>query len=294
MVEVIFIFNQIKTVIQANLNDSFGKITNQFITKTNLDLNNLYFLSNGKNISQNEKIIDLMSDSDKVNKKITILVYSRNSDANIENNNIINSNDIICPKCKEICKYEIHNHKIKLYDCKNGHMTDNIKFDEFNSKQKIDISQIKCDKCKNNSKSDTFNNEFFICNECHMNLCPLCKSVHDKSHSIINYDDKNYICNKHDEIFIKYCEDCKIDLCLSCANEHKDHKVILYEDKLIDMKTLRKKMDNLNSVINQVKINLEEIITKLKKLQENLDIYYKINNNIIIITKKIKIEIIIC
>ena len=68
MVEVIFIFNQIKTVIQANLNDSFGKITNQFITKTNLDLNNLYFLSNGKNISQNEKIIDLMSDSDKANK----------------------------------------------------------------------------------------------------------------------------------------------------------------------------------------------------------------------------------
>ena len=57
MVEVIFIFNQIKTVIQANLNDSFGKITNQFITKTNLDLNNLYFLSNGKNINQNEKLL---------------------------------------------------------------------------------------------------------------------------------------------------------------------------------------------------------------------------------------------
>ena len=77
-------------------------------------------------------------------------------------------------------------------------------------------------------------------------------------------------------------------MCLSCANEHKDHKVILYEDKLIDMKTLRKKMDNLNSVINQVKINLEEIITKLKKLQENLDIYYKINNNIINNYKKNK------
>ena len=69
-----------------------------------------------------------------------------------------------------------------------------------------------------------------------MNLCPLCKSIHDKSHSIINYDDKNYICIKHDETFLKYCEGCKIDLCLSFVNEHKDHKVILYEDKLIDMK----------------------------------------------------------
>ena len=26
-----------------------------------------------------------------------------------------------------------------------------------------------------------------------MNLCPSCKSIHDKTHSIINYDDKNYI-----------------------------------------------------------------------------------------------------
>ena len=47
---------------------------------------------------------------------------------------------------------------------------DNIKLDEFNNTQNIDISQIKCDKCKNKSKSDTFNNEFFIWYECHMNL----------------------------------------------------------------------------------------------------------------------------
>ena len=57
MVELIFIFNQIKTVIQANLDDSFGKITNKFITKTNLDLNNLYFLSNGKNLTRMKKLL---------------------------------------------------------------------------------------------------------------------------------------------------------------------------------------------------------------------------------------------
>ena len=50
----------------------------------------------------------------------------------------------------------------------------------------IDLSEIKCDKCKINSKSNTFNIEFFICNECKMNLCPLCKSTHDKSHFTIN------------------------------------------------------------------------------------------------------------
>ena len=40
-------------------------------------------------------------------------------------------------------------------------------------------------------------------------------------------------------------------------------------------------MDNLNIIINKFKNNLEEIITKLKKLQNDLDIYYNINNNII-------------
>ena len=53
----------------------------------------------------------------------------------------------------------------------------------------------------------------FLCLKCNMNLCPLCKSLHDKTHSIINYDNKNYICNKHNEKFVKYCEECKIDLC---------------------------------------------------------------------------------
>ena len=57
-------------------------------------------------------------------------------------------------------------------------MTENIKFNEFENKQGIDISQIKCDICKNKNKSNTFNNEMFICYECKMNLCPLCKSIH--------------------------------------------------------------------------------------------------------------------
>ena len=34
---------------------------------------------------------------------------------------------------------------------------------------------------------------YFYCLKCKMNLCPLCKSVHDKNHYIINYDNKFYI-----------------------------------------------------------------------------------------------------
>ena len=157
---------------------------------------------------------------------------------------------------------------------------ENIKLEEFNNTQNIDISQIICDNCKYKSRSDIYNYEFFICNNCNMNLCPICKSMHDKSHSIINYDNQNYICNKHNETFVKYCEDCKIDLCLSCINGHKNHKLISYEDELIDIKELRKKMNNLKIVINKFKLNLEEIINKFQKLKDNLDIYCNINNDI--------------
>ena len=150
MVEIIFDYNSMQTVIQANLNDSFENIIQKFITKTQLDLNNLHFLAKGKIINKNEKIEKIMDESDKLNKRLIILVNSINN--NINNTNIIKSNDIICPICKEICKYEIKKHKIKLYDCKNGHIIDNIKLNEFNNKQNIDISQIKCDKCKNKSK----------------------------------------------------------------------------------------------------------------------------------------------
>ena len=118
MVEVVFDYKQIKTVIQANLNDSFKIIINKFINKTHLNLNEIYFLSNGKNLKNDDKIETIMSESDKKDKRMRILVYSINSTINLGNTNIIKSNDIICPTCTESCKYEIKDYKIKLYECK--------------------------------------------------------------------------------------------------------------------------------------------------------------------------------
>ena len=83
-----------------------------------------------------------MSESDKRNKRIIILVYSINSTINIENTNIKNSKDIICPKCKEICIYEIKDYKIKLYDCKNRHINEYINLNEYENNQNIDTINI--------------------------------------------------------------------------------------------------------------------------------------------------------
>ena len=135
MVEIIFNYNNINTLIQANMNDSFNTIIQKYINKSKLDINNIYFVSNGQIISENEKIINIMNNLEKLNKKKIILVLSINSTIINENTNIIKSKDVICPICKEICKYEIKDHKIKLYGCNNGHIINNIKLDDFNNKQ---------------------------------------------------------------------------------------------------------------------------------------------------------------
>ena len=279
LVEVEFNYNQNIIIVWANFEDLFKNIIDKYLIKSNLDINEIYFLANGIKIDKNEKIINIMNEYEKENKKIKILVYSTIN--NNENKNIKKSNDILCPECKEICKYDMKDYKITLYDCKNGHKIKNIKLNEYENTQNIDLSKIICDNCKKKSRLDIYNNEFYKCNKCNMNLCPLFKSIHDNNHIIINYNNKNYICNKHNEILFKYCKDCKKDMCLFCVKEHKNHKIISYEDKMIDIEEIKKKMEKLGDIMNTFKKNIKDIINKFNNILNNMDIYYKINNEII-------------
>ena len=124
---------------------------------------------------------------------MSILAYEIIELEEDSNKTIINSKYIICPECKEICKMSIKNYSISIFDYKNGHEIKNLSIDEFEESQKIDLSKIICDKCKKNNKSNTFNNEFFKCFKCNINLCPLCKSSHENNHNIINYEQIYYM-----------------------------------------------------------------------------------------------------
>ena len=119
---------------------------------------------------------------------------------------IIKSKEIICPKCYEICSMKMKDFTIKLYDCKNLHVTKNISLDEFENTQKINISKIICNNCNNNNKFNTSKNLFYKCLACKQNLCPICKLRH-KHEGIIDYDHKNYICHIHKDIYISYCDE---------------------------------------------------------------------------------------
>jgi len=137
---------------------------------------------------------DLSNQNDKLRSKMNILVNDTN--LGIEKEIVIKSKNLICPICQELIKMDLHDYNIFLYDCKNRHEIDNILLNEFEDKQRINLSKIKCDKCEIN-KSQTFNNMFYKCNDCKINLCPLCKSNHNNSHIVIKYDDKYYLCDIH-------------------------------------------------------------------------------------------------
>ena len=179
--------------------------------KLGKDINSLYFIYGGKKLKEELTLEENINKDDIKLKKINIIV----NDIDKEEEEVINlkSKEIICPICKECIKMKVCNYRIYLNECKNNHKIDNLLIEEFESKQFINQNEIICNICKLKNKGNTYNNEFYICNTCNINLCPLCKKgKHDKNHNIIKYEEKFYICDKHNKSYISYCVKCKKDI----------------------------------------------------------------------------------
>ena len=128
MVEIEFDFQQRKTVIQTNLEESFQNVINKYMQKSPNISGSVYYLYNETQINNPQiKIKNLINTMDQSNKKMKILVYNIEPDDRGNDQVTSQSKDIICPDCKEPCRIMIENYKIKLYDCINGHITSNIK-----------------------------------------------------------------------------------------------------------------------------------------------------------------------
>ena len=143
------------------------------------------------------------NDLDKERKKMNLLVNKIYESLNRINEII--SKYIICPECKENIFIEFDQYKINIHGCKNNHRKNNISLAEYFDTQVIDLSEIKSEIC-NNNRGKILNYEFFMCNTCNKNICPLCKTIHDKNNKIMEYDDKKYICQSHNDPFAKYYE----------------------------------------------------------------------------------------
>ena len=279
MINAEFRYDGDNTIIQCNSNDKMKDIYAKFATKRNVDLNNVYFMYDGgaKNtFNDNLNLSQIMSKKiNKENNKIVILV-NKNSNSETENNIYAKSKDVICPECKNIISINIKNYKVNLYDCKNNHKKSNIPLNQFDETQNINLSKIICEKCRIKNKSNIFKNELYICLNCKMNLCPICKTKHNNNHKYINYDQVNYICPNHNDYFTTHCNDCNTDICMECEEDHSEHDTIYLGKILPNKAKLTNAIDNLKELIDQFNEECDEMIDVINKVKKNFELYYKI------------------
>ena len=282
MAQVEFQYNGVMTIIKCHVNQKMGEICNNFINKTNINENKIFYFYDGKGGTQFNKDLtfnQMANSLDKQKKTMRILVYDND---NINNDKTkVKSKNIICPECNENIMINIKDYKINLFECKNKHKINKICFNEFENTQLIDLTKIKCGICKEKDKSNTYNNEFYKCYECNINLCPLCKAKHNNTHNIYNYDKINYICIKHNEPFTNYCNQCNINICYLCEEEHNKHDMKLLRKMMLNKDELNMKLNELKKSIKIFDDDINEIMKVLKNVKENIDDYYKLYEKII-------------
>ena len=280
MISIELLFKGESMIIQSKGEEKMKDILQKFANKSEIEINSLFFIYGGNIVNNESTLSETVGSS--LKDLVKILVYQANEINYDEEKKkiVIRPNFIMCPKCYENIRYNFVDYKINLFDCRNGHKINNILLNEFDNIQKYDMSKIICQHCKNQNKKETTFNEFYKCISCNIYLCRLCKTVHDKTHKIMNID-KNYICSIHNESYSKYCLDCKENSCVQCITNHQNHKNIYFGDIMPNMNEINKKMKELRNSIDIFKQNVADIINKLNNVADNFEIYYKINESII-------------
>ena len=213
MSEIIFAYKGKSIHIQAQPNETLNMAIDRFCAKNNVNRKKVYFIYNGEKLNENLTIDKIM--------KIEC-------DTHRKNNNLKIAENIICPKCHENIFMEIDNYKINLKNCINRH-NKTISIKEFEDTQLIDSSKIICNNCKIKNMGNTVNNMFYKCLNCKIDICPVCKSNHNKEHKIINYFDISNICDKHYDNYENYCINCNKNICLKCFENHNNHNIENFE-----------------------------------------------------------------
>ena len=235
-------------------------ICNIFCEKTGKEMHNISFLFQDEKIDFEKKFKDMIDNSSENKDKLIILVKA---------NTIVDSKQVICPICKQkSIRLKIKNYKLTLFECDNRHTFNGIKTEEFFNTQKVDLSKINCDKCQNQNISDSYKNMFYNCCHCKQTLYSNCKDSHDESHLIINYDDKCFICDKHGEHFIKYCNNCQLNICKLCE-DHNSHNLTYFIDIIPNKEIIVESLNELEAKNNKFKEDIDNIKNIYDKILKN-------------------------
>ena len=189
--------------------------------------------------------------------------------------------EVKCPQCRENIFINFNNYKMNLLDCKNNHYKNDILFNDFMKTQKTDKSYLDRLTCSSCYKTVIYQDTFYKCINCNINLCPSCKEKHNKTHQMIDYNEINVICNEHNGVFNKYCKICKKNICNICEEKHMNHSFINFKDTIPNKESLIKEENNLKENIERFKNDIRLIIYKLNTVINNIEIYYKIYHELI-------------
>ena len=154
MAQIDFLFNGNLTTIQCNINDKFKDITNKYASKTENNINKVYYLYSCRRIENYELTFnDISNEIDKERKKMNIQIINNN------NNNKTKSEQIIRPKCGDdirikynentivILLYTSYCNTCKLYICiicekEHNNQSSNLILKYFNSLEIISYEKI--------------------------------------------------------------------------------------------------------------------------------------------------------
>ena len=70
-------------------------------------------------------------------------------------------------------------------------------------------------------------------------------------------------------------------MCILCINEHNNHDIINLENILINKNEILNEMKEFKEIRNKLKYNINKIKEILNKIIIEIEIYYRINNDII-------------
>ena len=280
MSKIIFNYKGEETNILCKGDEKLKEIVKKFCNQIQKNPNNIYIIYDGKIANEELNFCEIAKKEDKERNIMNALVEEIEEFNDINNENIIRAKNIICPKCKENILIEFNEYNINLFSCKNGHELNNLSLKDFESTQYIDLSHIICDICKDKNIGNTFNNEFYFCLTCKNKLCPICKSNHDSNHIITKYDNKDKLCEIHNDTFTKFCKQCKNNICMNCENMHKNHSSVYFGDLLPEESEI-KEMKEFKAYLDKFNKDIDNMIKMLGNVKENINLYYNICNNYI-------------
>ena len=98
---------------------------------------------------------------------------------------------------------------------------------------------------------------------------------------MIKYEQKNYICSKHNDTFVKYCQDCHSNICFSCDDEHSQHNTKSLVEFKPDISLSKTKVEEIKLETEILSNQINNINKMVNELLDELNIYYEIDKNIL-------------